>query len=203
MPQDPPLQADVGVSPLGSSDRLRVHSFVHTSRYLPRAATWQSVSTSRYQRLMRLDYLAGLFEYDTAVSRELLTSLRGQRDVGERTRSVFAHILAARKVWIERLRDGGRSETLVWPTPSWDECEVLIDDNDRAYKSAIGGMSDLDLDELVAYQNSKGETFVSRRVDILMHVLLHGSYHRGQVAQSVRRSGGEPTSTDYIFYLRE
>ena len=39
--------------------------------------------------------------------------------------------------------------------------------------------------------------------DLLHHVAMHGMYHRGQVAQDVRRQGGEPVSTDLIFYLRE
>ena len=151
---------------------------------------------------MSTDYLTGLFDYDTAVNRDLLASLREQ-EVDERTRAVFAHVLAARKVWIERLRDGGRSETPVWPTLDWDECEALIDDNDRAYRAFLGEMSEADLDRPTTYQNSRGAEFTNRRLDVLMHVLLHGSYHRGQVAQSVRRSGGEPVSTDYIFRPRE
>jgi uncharacterized damage-inducible protein DinB len=39
--------------------------------------------------------------------------------------------------------------------------------------------------------------------DLLMHVALHGSYHRGQIAQALRLAGGEPVNTDFITFVRE
>ena len=120
----------------------------------------------------------------------------------ERTRAVFAHTLAARKVWIERISDGGRSDTPVWPALDWSECETLIDENDRAYTAYLEGVSASDLEKPVAYQNSKGHELTNRPADILMHVVIHGGYHRGQVAQSVRQTGGEPINTDYVTFLR-
>ena len=152
---------------------------------------------------MSSDHLIGLFDYDTAVSRNLLGALRGSPDIDERTASTFAHILAARKIWMERLASGGRSSTPVWPTLSFDGCGVLIEENDRSYTSYFQGRSEADLDLPVSYQNSSGKRFVGRPRDILMHVVIHGGYHRGQIAQSMRSAGDEPVNTDYISYLRD
>jgi uncharacterized damage-inducible protein DinB len=38
--------------------------------------------------------------------------------------------------------------------------------------------------------------------DILLHVALHGSYHRGQVALLVREAANKPAPTDYIGFVR-
>ncbi|MEM6647813.1 MAG: DinB family protein [Bacteroidota bacterium] len=148
-------------------------------------------------------YLTSAFAYDTAVNRRLLDALRALPNVGERTQAVFAHILAARAVWIERLQHDGRSSTPVWPTLDWDACEAMIEGNDQTYTAYLAEVSLADLEAPFTYYNSTGRGFTNRPLDVLMHVLIHGGYHRGQVAQAVRLSGYQPMNTDYIFYLRE
>jgi uncharacterized damage-inducible protein DinB len=37
---------------------------------------------------------------------------------------------------------------------------------------------------------------------MLTHVTLHGAYHRGQIAASIRAGGDTPTATDYIAFIR-
>ena len=37
---------------------------------------------------------------------------------------------------------------------------------------------------------------------MLLQVILHGCYHRGQVALLVRDAGAEPSPTDYIAFVR-
>ena len=68
---------------------------------------------------------------------------------------------------------------------------------------AIWGRSEADLAELVTYQNSQGETWSSRKDDILMHLITHSAYHRGQVAVAVRAAGFTPAYTDYIHSIRQ
>ena len=48
----------------------------------------------------------------------------------------------------------------------------------------------------------KGEKFQSGLDDIMLHVLNHASYHRGQVALLQRADGQEPAYTDYIQFVR-
>jgi uncharacterized damage-inducible protein DinB len=55
---------------------------------------------------------------------------------------------------------------------------------------------------MITYRNSAGEEFTSSLEDILTHVAMHGSYHRGQVAAWMRQSGETPTPTDYIAFAR-
>ncbi len=64
-------------------------------------------------------------------------------------------------------------------------------------------LSQGDLERRVAYRNSKGEEFRTPIGEILLHVLLHGSYHRGQIALRMRDVGEEPVNTDLITFVRE
>jgi uncharacterized damage-inducible protein DinB len=54
----------------------------------------------------------------------------------------------------------------------------------------------------VEYQTSTGQVFRSTAADILSQIVLHGSYHRGQIALLTRQAGGAPVATDYIVYAR-
>jgi len=60
-----------------------------------------------------------------------------------------------------------------------------------------------DLSRRVDYTNSQGERWSNTIEDILTHVVLHGTYHRGQIATIVRQSGETPAYTDYIHAVRQ
>jgi len=109
---------------------------------------------------------------------------------------IFAHILAAERVWASTLMDEPRP-CPVWPGWTLDECVPLIPDNGARYRQILDARS---LDEPVAYRFSTGEAFESSVGRILLHVLAHGAYHRGQIAQDVRRAGGQIIDTDYILF---
>ena len=55
----------------------------------------------------------------------------------------------------------------------------------------------------ITYRNRAGKEYRNTVGDILAHVALHGSHHRGQLALLVRQGGGVPAGTDYITYLWE
>lgn len=147
-------------------------------------------------------YFARLFAYDNSVNRQVLELLRAQPEVDERTSKVFAHLLQANKLWLWRLRGDDYMSLTIWPELSWDECRAILEETDRGWQQFIEGLSNDDLSRDAVYSNSKGEEFRTPIRDIMTHVLVHGGYHRGQVAAAVRRAGGEPVNTDYITYTR-
>ena len=113
---------------------------------------------------------------------------------------LFGHVLAAEQVWRSRI-DGRAPNVPVWPSLELDECEALADRNQAGF-ARHGSAPPESLARAVRYRNTKGEEFVKTVEDILLHVALHGSYHRGQVARIVRGEGGAPQATDYIVFIR-
>ena len=118
----------------------------------------------------------------------------------ERERQVFAHLVTAKQVWLTRL-EGQPWTGAIWPDLDWGACADLVAGNSAAYAAYFEALSD-DLDAIVAYHNSRGQRFETARRDILLHVLVHGGYHRGQLAQVLSKSGHAPPYTDYITYGR-
>ena len=49
----------------------------------------------------------------------------------------------------------------------------------------IERLIETDLEKSILYRNTRNQEFTSRIVDILTHVVIHGAYHRGQIARVV------------------
>jgi uncharacterized damage-inducible protein DinB len=90
----------------------------------------------------------------------------------------------------------------VWPRLSLAECEEQLRALSQTWRAYVASLTADLLDRDVAYTNSKGEHWANRVADILRHVVLHSSYHRGQIATLLGRAGETAAYTDYIEYVR-
>ncbi|MGD0725960.1 MAG: DinB family protein [Spirochaetia bacterium] len=120
----------------------------------------------------------------------------------EKALEIFAHVLAAGKLWLDRINGMAEAKVAVWPKLTVRDCIPLSKANADAFRKVLDPASEADLERIVSYTTGKGEKVTSALGDILLHVALHGSYHRGQVAFAVRSGGAEPMNTDYILYVR-
>jgi uncharacterized damage-inducible protein DinB len=147
---------------------------------------------------MTIEYLKRLFSYDAWGNRAVLESLRmATLSPSSRACAVLAHLVGAGRIWLDRLH-GRAAATEIWPTLSFDECEAGFRDLEAAWSATLDGLKPGELEQRIAYFNSRGERWESTRGDILMHVVLHGTYHRGQIATLLRGAGGAPAYTDFI-----
>lgn len=125
-----------------------------------------------------------------------------RREGDDRSRELFAHVLAAERVWLERLRTGDSSGIEIWPEMTLEECEERMEENLAGYRRLAESWDESDLREPVAYENSSGEAYETPVRDVLTQVFLHGEHHRGQIARAIREDGGEPVNTDFITFSR-
>jgi uncharacterized damage-inducible protein DinB len=58
-----------------------------------------------------------------------------------------------------------------------------------------------DPNRVIEYKNLKGDAFAKPVWEILLHVVNHGTYHRGQIAAMLRQLGHVPPSTDFIYFV--
>lgn len=149
-------------------------------------------------------HLERLFDHVAWADRrvlELLDAAPGARR--EPVLRLFAHVLAAERVWLLRLRGEDAGAQPIWPELPLEELKALQAANEEGYASYLAGLGDDGLAAEVAYTNSQGVAFRTAVADVLTHVALHGSYHRGQVAAAVRGAGEAPVNTDFIAFVRE
>lgn len=115
--------------------------------------------------------------------------------------TLLAHVVAAEHIWYARLT-GVAPTHPVWPALSIADAATLGRETVAGFRALIASMTSDDLSRDVTYTNSAGARFTTPAIDILLHVCLHGAYHRGQIAAAIRQSGGVPISTDYIEFVR-
>jgi uncharacterized damage-inducible protein DinB len=134
-----------------------------------------------------------LFHYDDWANREEVALLRG---IGAQQAAVrlLSHIIAAQWLWIARIRNE-KAKMAVWPDLTLDLCASELDPLRGAWTNIL---QHVEVDSTIDYRNSKGEPWTSSVDDVLMHVVMHGAYHRGQIATVVRQVGQSPAYTDYI-----
>ena len=141
-----------------------------------------------------------LFEHQDWADRAVEESLASSASPPEEALELYAHVLGAELVWLERVR--GMQVTPVWPEADLAACRELAQRSRDGYRKLLDGVSEEALSAPIAYRNSAGADFESTLEDILLHVALHGTYHRGQVARILRSAGAAPASTDYIAFVR-
>ena len=147
------------------------------------------------------DHFIRLFQHLAWADAQVLESLRSARTVLKSIMDLYAHVLGAEHVWVSRI-ESSKPIVAVWPTLTLAECEKLSIENIKRFDRIIGDLTDESLDRAITYRNSAGDQYTSSLEDILTHVALHGSYHRGQIAAGLRSSGETPAPTDYIAFVR-
>ncbi len=148
------------------------------------------------------DSLRRQFAYNAWANEEVLNAIRNSTAARERSLQLMSHIVAAERVWLDRLKQQPQSVP-VWPKPDLDNCQAEAKALDREWSEYLELATAGDVNQSISYKNSKGEDWTSTIVDILLHVVMHSAYHRGQIASYMREHGQTPAYTDYIHAVRQ
>jgi uncharacterized damage-inducible protein DinB len=117
----------------------------------------------------------------------------------------MAHVLGAEWIWRQRFQEGispaamldrDQFTTLEVLNQRWDEEEAVM----RDY---LAGLSDADLERVVTYQNTKGDTFNRPLWQLLTHAVNHGTQHRSEVALYLTNFDCSPGDMDITVFLSE
>ena len=149
-----------------------------------------------------IEYFRRQFSYDTWANREVIAAIRAHAGENERALQLLSHIVAAERVWLDRLEQQPQAVP-VWPKAELGWCEMQAAELSRWWTEYLRRISDEDLARKISYKNSKGEAWTSTIEDVLAHVILHSAYHRGQIASHMRSIGQTPAYTDFIHGVRQ
>jgi uncharacterized damage-inducible protein DinB len=117
-------------------------------------------------------------------------------------RALLRHVVGAERVWVSRW--AGRSLPSIPDFPAthagadfrreWERVAA----EERAFLAALEPGP---LDRPLAYTNLKGEPCAYPLADVFVHVVNHGTYHRGQLSHLLRDLGVAPPATDYLIFV--
>lgn len=113
---------------------------------------------------------------------------------------VFGHLAAAEDVWLARLN--GETPPPLTPKPfqSVEETRRYMDEQQERSREYISNVNDWET--VINYRNTKGQAFSNTIIEIMQHMINHGTYHRGNVTTMLRYHGYPGTTTDYIAFVR-
>jgi uncharacterized damage-inducible protein DinB len=151
--------------------------------------------------MTELSIIKRLCAHMTWADNEILRALRATSSIPDGALREFGHVIAAAEVWLSRLQ-GRAPAVTVWPALYLDDIEALASKVHTAYERYMASLSEADLSAVIAYKTSAGQPFENRVDDILMHVAMHGQYHRGKVNLLLRQAGAAPAPTDFIAMIR-
>ena len=121
----------------------------------------------------------------------------------DKARQILAHLLTAEQEYFERLYGKDSTGFDFWPDMTIAECGSLAQEISSRYETLLRGFEEEGLDMTARYRTSEGERCENTYRELLSHVVLHSSIHRGNIILKLRESGFEPPKIDYIIYLRE
>ncbi|CAG5087838.1 Putative uncharacterized protein [Thermobacillus xylanilyticus] len=148
--------------------------------------------------------IRALFDQLYWADKRLLATLEAAGHPPAAAIRLFDHILNAERVWLTRLEGRDSSHLPIWTSPdSLDGMRERIEALRAAFGRFLSALDDAALDAVLEYRNQSGVPFRNKVRDILLHVALHGQYHRGQINQLLRGAGLEPINVDYIMFARE
>jgi uncharacterized damage-inducible protein DinB len=146
------------------------------------------------------DSLHRLHAHMAWADEQILSALDAADPRQDETVGLFGHLVAAESIWLSRIRSRDAGTLAPWTRLSLHEATELAAANAVGYADLLGTAPDLAT--LVAYRTSRGEPMENPLGDILLHVALHGSYHRGQIATRLRGLDLAAPPTDFIVFSR-
>lgn len=146
-------------------------------------------------------HLRHLFAYNDWANRRILVAVK--KSTSDRSRQLLAHIFITEMEYYERLFGKDSTGFNFWPDLTAEDCGELARAVAQAYEKLLRRFDEEGLEIKARYRTSEGVAYENTYREMLTHVLMHSSIHRGNIMLKLREDGFEPPKIDYIIYLRE
>jgi uncharacterized damage-inducible protein DinB len=158
-------------------------------------------------------YLRGLLEYNGWANKELFEKVgelppeevtKKRKTLLESIHLSLNHLLAVDRMWLAHMqgRAHGITELRARLYEDMDELWQARQEMDATLLDYLDGLDADALEEIVDYELIGGNTGSLSRAMCLTHLAMHGSYHRGWVADMFGQAGSPPPIIDIPVYER-
>ena len=152
--------------------------------------------------------LQSLFRQKAAINEEFFTVI-GNVDAEARADERHAlirlmnHIYVVDRIFAGHLRGEphGYAATNTPETPTLDALREAVLASDRGYLELVDGLTPPQLAQAIDFTFTDGQHGRMTREEMLGHVVTHGSYHRGEVGQMLKRIAAAPPRDLFTAYL--
>jgi len=152
--------------------------------------------------------LERIFSYKAKANDEMLAALRQFEEASparEIAVRVLSHAYAVDQIFAANLRRAEHVYTSPNPSqaPSLDDLSAAIKRSDRWYLDYVSGLDEAQLAERIDFTFTDGLPGRMSREEMLMHVTVHGEYHRGQISLIMMENSITPPGDGFTSYLHK
>ncbi|HUR97785.1 MAG TPA: DinB family protein [Pyrinomonadaceae bacterium] len=147
-----------------------------------------------------IEHLRELLAYDRWADQRTMAALETAHS--DKALRIFAHLLITKQEYLDRFNGKDSTGFNFWPELDLAACRRVAGVTNDNYNRLIAVADETALNQIVKYNTSEGVPHENSIRDLLTHVLLHSSIHRGNIVLKMREEGLEPPKIDYILYLR-
>jgi len=120
---------------------------------------------------------------------------------------VLSHIYATDYTWLDIISGKSMKEALLYAdqlreqveTKSIEEMEKIFLDVSKRYKELFNSQESVE--KVIVVDNPYAGLLETSVFETVIHVVTHGSYHRGNIATMLRQMGHTSVMQDYGLYL--
>lgn len=145
-------------------------------------------------------YFLKLYQYNAWANDRVLSCLTKQDVDDGKILGIMGHILAAQFLWHHRIKGLQAPDVKLWGAYRLTDLNAMADEAGRLWLDLVEETDNFN--RALTYHNYVGDPYTNNVEMIMIHLVNHGTYHRGQVALLLRQKGFEPVNTDFITYDR-
>jgi uncharacterized damage-inducible protein DinB len=145
-------------------------------------------------------YFLKLYQYNAWANKRVLGSLSQQEVTDEKILTLMSHVVSAQFIWLGRIQDQPIDQYPLWKKYSLAELLPMAEEVGTKWLKFVEETDNFNRE--LTYRNYVGNPYINNVEHIMMHLVNHSTYHRGQVALLMREKGYEPINTDFITYDR-
>lgn len=138
---------------------------------------------------------------------EKLTSEDLEHDFGSADKSVhgtLTHLFRSSRTWLARVEEGPDAiAQRIAEDDDWPALRAKWTDLEQRWKEWGCRLSEGDALQSVEYTDLRGNLWKQPLWEVILHVVNHGTHHRGQVSGFLRASGTAPPNLDFISFIRQ
>jgi uncharacterized damage-inducible protein DinB len=148
-------------------------------------ASHEGVLTSRKKNMDQVSTLERVFSYKAKANDEILAAMRQFDDASpakEIALRVLTHSYVVDRIFAANLKraEHGYTSPNTSHAPSLEELSAAIKTSDQWYIDYVSRLDEAQLAERIDFTFTDGLPGRMSREEMLMHVTVHGEYHRGK-----------------------
>ena len=151
-----------------------------------------------------------LLLYMLWADREMLAAVREvrtedlMRDAGVSFGSLLgtmSHMAGSQKIWLSRFLGEPLNYAPKPESPDLRSWITFWEETAAGFNAFLAALTDEQLAAPLTWTSLKGDTATQPLWHLILHVVNHASYHRGQVTSLLRQMGYPPPATDLSRYF--